>query len=360
MKPRIDLSIWKISRIEIFFFLTIFLVFPIVTDFEVKFYEKTNSTTSDLLVERLAYGTLRMFPYLIYYKIIIPYLFKKRYLVFTLLVCIFLVFLTIYTKYEHWLISQLTFLPDKTVLSAQKWFQYSPKLFPFSIIFVFREMLMFTALAYFLRSSDQEMQMQAMRQKQLETELNYLKIQLQPHFFFNTLNNIYSLALQQSDQTAPLIAKHADMMRYILYHSKKQTVSMSREIAFLRNYVEVEGLRYPNMMDISFESQAVNESVTIEPLLLLPFIENAFKHGIRDETRNGFVHIIICLTENELILEVSNSKPTSLHSQTVIKGIGLKNAVNRLNLLYPQHQLVITESNETYEVNLILPLFNHG
>jgi LytS/YehU family sensor histidine kinase len=350
----------KMNRVEILFFLTISLVFPIVTDFEFNFYEKTDSTPSDLFVERLAYGILRMFPYWVFYKIIIPYLFEKRYFVFTLLVGAFLVFLTIYTKYEHWVVSQCSFLPNKTVESAAKWFQYNPKLFRFSVVFVFREMLMFTALAYFIRSSHQEMQMQAMREKQLETELNYLKIQLQPHFFFNTLNNIYALALQKSEQTAPLIAKHAEMMRYILYHSKDQTVRMDQEITFLRNYVEVEALRYPHVVDIRFEAQIVNDSFHIEPLLLLPFIENAFKHGIREETKNGFVHVIVCLTEHELILEVRNSIPVMHRTENVTKGIGLENAVSRLNLLYPMHQLNMTECDETYEVNLTFPLSKNG
>ncbi|MBE9463612.1 sensor histidine kinase [Dyadobacter subterraneus] len=360
MKPRTARFIWKMNRTEIFFFLIIFFVFPILTDFEINFYEKTDSTPADLFVERLAYGTLRMFPYFIYYKIIITYLFEKRYFLFTILVGAFLIFLTVYIKLEHGLISQLTFLPDQTVRSAEKWFHYKPKLFPFSIVFVFREMLMFTALAYFIRSTQQELQMQTMRQKQVETELNYLKIQLQPHFFFNTLNNIYSLAMQRSEKTAPLIAKHAEMMRYILYHSKQQTVRMSHEIAFLRNYVEVETLRYPTGMDIRFEAQVVNDGVTIEPLLLLPFIENAFKHGIREETGKGFVHIIICLTEEELILEVRNSKPVNpYHPKKVGKGIGLENAVNRLNMLYAKHQLAVTDCDDTYEVNLTLPLLNH-
>lgn len=347
---------------EIFFFLTIFLVFPVVTDFEFGFYEKNGRAFSSyVLVERLAYGTLRMFPYLIFYKIIIPYLFEKRVLAFAFLVVVFLVFLSVYTKYEYWLISHLTFLPDKTVQSAAKWFNYKPRLFPFSIVFVFREMLMFTALAYFVRSRQQELQMQVMRQKQLETELNYLKIQLQPHFFFNTLNNIYSLALQRSEQTAPLIAKYAEMMRYILYHSDKKTVQMNHEVAFLKNYAEVEALRFSSGMDIRFEAQSITETLHIEPMLLLPFIENAFKHGIREETGSGFVHIVVCQTESELILEVSNSKPVKSQSpRNSPKGIGLENAVSRLTMLYPKHQLEVVDGNETYEVSLTLPLVNHG
>lgn len=359
MKSITTETTWKLNRIEVLFFITIFLIFPILTDIEVYFYEPVSSNFYTSLLERIMYGVLRMLPYLVYYKIIIPFLFESRYLIFTLLIAIFLLFLTIYTKYEHWFISKLTFLPNELAKSAEKWFNHRPKLFPFSVVFVFREMLMFTALAYFVRSSEQDLQIQDLRQKQLESELNYLKIQIQPHFFFNTLNNIYSLALQKSDQTAPLISKHADMMRYILYHSKKPRVIISQEIAFLRNYVEVESLRYSSDMDIRFDIQGINDKVAIEPFLLLPFVENAFKHGLTEETKNGFVHIIICQIEHELIVEVRNSKPFNYLSSDHNKGIGLKNVIDRLEILYPYHKLVVREGIESYEVNLTLPLVHH-
>ncbi len=361
MKPGLNDDTLKLSRTEVFFFLVMFFVFPIVTDFEFNFYEKGGSTPSlELLTERLVYGIIGMIPYLIYYKIVIPYLFAKRYLLFTLLVLLFLVALTIYTKYEHWLVGRMTFLPAETVKSARKWYDYEPLLFRFSVIFVFRELLMLTALAYFIRSSSQEKQMQIMRRQQLETELEFLKIQLQPHFFFNTLNNIYSLALQRSEQTAPLIAKHAEMMRYILYYSKNQIVKLSQEIDFLKNYAEVETLRYPETTDIRFDVQGIDDAICIEPFLLLPFIENAFKHGIREETGAGFVHIIICVTCNELTMEVRNSKSAISQNGKPAKGIGLENALNRLNLLYPDHQLVVNESAKVHEVSLNLTLSSNG
>ena len=357
MKSGFNDDTFKLSRTEVFFFLVIFFVFPIVTDFEFNFYEKGGATPSfELLTERLVYGIIGMIPYLFYYKIVIPYLFAKRYLLFTLLLLLFLVALTIYTKYGHWLVSRMTFLPGDIVKSAGKWYSYEPLLFRFSVIFVFRELLMLTALAYFIRSSRQEKQMQIMRRQQLETELEYLKIQLQPHFFFNTLNNIYALALQRSEQTAPLIAKHAEMMRYILYYSKNQLVKLSQEIEFLKNYAEVEKLRYPETTDISFDVQGIGGTICIEPFLLLPFIENAFKHGIREETGAGFVHIIICLVSNELTMEVSNSKSAIPQNGKPARGIGLENAGNRLSLLYPDHQIIINESVEVYEVSLTLTL----
>jgi len=360
MQKFFSFSKFRLTRIEIWFFITIFLIFPIITDFEYHVYEKTGlSPTLNMLLERLVYGVLGMIPYLVYYKLIIPFLFEKRYLIYTALVCLFLVFLNFSIHLDHWLVSKLMFLPYETVLSAAKWFSFKPVLFQFSIVFVFRELLMVTALAYFVRSSTQEQQMHTMRQRQLESELNYLKVQLQPHFFFNTLNNIYALALQKSDQTAPLIAKHAEMMRYILYYSKKETVSLSHEINFLRNYTEVETLRHGVKSEVSFNVQGIQESALIEPFLLLPFIENAFKHGIREETGMGFVRIVICLAENDFTMEVVNSKPEVRTNGNDDKGIGIQNAVGRLNLLYPKHQLVTNETDRAYEVSLNLTLAKH-
>jgi hypothetical protein len=349
----------KLTKTEIWFFVIIFVIFPMITDFEYHIYEKTGlGLTLNTALERLVYGILGMIPYLLYYKLIIPFLFDKKYLIYVALIAVFLVALNFSIHLDHWIVSKLFFLPKTTIASATRWFSFKPVLFQFSIIFVFRELLMITALAYFIRSSTQEKQMHTMRRQHLESELNYLKVQLQPHFFFNTLNNIYSLALQKSDQTAPLIARHAEMMRYILYYSKKTTVSLSQEIDFLKNYTEVEKLRHDGNADVIFETQGIKDSIIIEPFLLLPFIENAFKHGIREETGGGFVHILVCLTENDFTMEVVNSKPRIV-AESVEKGIGIQNAVGRLDLLYPEHQLITNETDHEYEVSLTLTLAKH-
>lgn len=361
MQQPMSLQRFILTKTEVCFFITIFLLFPIAVDFEYNAYEKTGSGfSSDLFIERVVYGILGMIPYLIYYKVIIPYLFEKRYLIYVILVMLFLVLLHLSMRVDHWLVSKMAFLPTQLVLSAAKWLSFQPVLFQFSIIFVFRELLMVTALAYYLRSAGQEKQMHLLRRQQLETELNYLKIQLQPHFFFNTLNNIYALALEKSDDTAPLIARHAEMMRYIIYHSANPTVKLSEEIAFLQNYVAVESLRYAMATDIRFDVQGITDSMRIEPFILLPFVENAFKHGIREETANGFVHIVVCVAENELTMEVSNSKPERDESPPKIAGIGLKNTVARLGILYPDHQLAIHDTSTNYEIILNLTLTNHG
>lgn len=216
------------------------------------------------------------------------------------------------------------------------------------------------ALAYFIKSAKQEQQMNELKQQQLNAELKYLKVQLQPHFFFNTLNNIYALTLQRSDKAAPLVARHSEMMRYILYNSPNQVVSLQQETDFLKNYVEVEAIRYSDKINISFEMQGIDNTVVIEPLLLLPFIENAFKHGIREEVNIGYVNIVVCLVENELTLEIKNSKAPAENTDNNT-GIGVKNSVKRLDILYPDaHLLEITEDDVSYDVRLTLKLRTNG
>lgn len=193
------------------------------------------------------------------------------------------------------------FLPESLLVSARRWYS-SSVILHFSLVYILRELIMVSALGYYRQSAAQRQRLHALTQHQLQTELDSLKTQLQPHFFFNTLNNIYSLALQQSIRTAPLIARHADIMRYILYRAKRQRVPLTEEVKFLTDYVAVESLRFSDQATIQFDTQGIHDRVCIEPLLPLPFIDNTFKHGLRQDIHGGFVHIVLVLIETELML----------------------------------------------------------
>jgi LytS/YehU family sensor histidine kinase len=220
----------------------------------------------------------------------------------------------------------------------------------------FLNLLSITGFAYFLNRWKEEKIMRELKEQHLQMELNFLKVQIQPHFFFNTLSNIYALTIQKSDKAAPLIAKHAETMRYVLYESLRTQVELKKEINFLKNYVDVESMHYSGKINITFEAQGVSESALIEPMLLLPFVENTFKHGIREETTKGYVHIIISLVEDDLFVEIKNSKPQNIHGEK-INGIGLLNASKRLQMLYPdKHKIEIQESDYSYELRLSLIL----
>ena len=197
-----------------------------------------------------------------------------------------------------------------------------------------------------------------LRQEKLESELNYLKAQVHPHFLFNTLNNIYALAeREESRETAEGIARLSGLLRYVLYDCKAERVLVEKEVDFLENVIQLQRLRLADDDDIAiaFNINGDYRGRRIAPLLLMPFVENAFKHGI-DLKRSSFIRIDLEVTGDELRFRVANS---SFNGQEPGKtpGIGLQNVRRRLELLYPgNHQLEVTERDRIFTVNLQIPL----
>lgn len=344
----------KYGRIEITFFIIYYLLFPVLTTIEMQVFEPHPYKLN--MGETLFYGIITMIPPWICYKVVIQgYLFNKKYLRFVFFFVLYLVFSNFYDIGVHWLISNMSFLPANIVQRAASRYSIDIKynLGHFISVYMLRELIVLSALAYFTRSARQEKLISDLKEQQLQSELRYLKVQLQPHFFFNTLNNIYALTLQRSEKAASLVAKHAEMMRYILYESSQNIVSLQKDVDFLKNYVEVEAMRHSDKIDISFETQGIIAQALIEPLLLLPFVENTFKHGIREETSDGYVYIVISLVEKELFMEIRNSKPARGRGGKT--GIGLQNVVRRLEILYPgRYTLEIEDKERSYELRLNL------
>ncbi|MBN2275589.1 MAG: histidine kinase [Bacteroidales bacterium] len=193
--------------------------------------------------------------------------------------------------------------------------------------------------------------------EKLSTELNLLKSQVNPHFFFNTLNNIYSLAIQKSEKTSEAIVKLSQLMRYVIYDTDKDKVPLSKEIEYIRNYIELEQLRLHDNVEIKFIVDGNVQDKLIEPLLLLPFIENAFKHGI-DYHNSCVISIRISVFNSRLILCVENPLPGKSDKKLQKKqGIGRYNAERRLQLLYgDKYSLETTVADNNFHVELILNL----
>ncbi len=350
-------NIWndKYNRLEVFFFLTYYVGFSILSSMEFSLLERKDVTLSFKdLPSQIFDGLKAILPAIFFYKIIIQkFLFNKRYVWFFLGLVLYLVFLNFYKLYGYLLVSKMSFFPDVMRENAARWYSNNAVL-RFSIIYMFREFLVLTSLAYFIRSARQEKKIIEMNAQQTAAELNYLKTQIQPHFFFNTLNNIYSLTLQKSEKAPPLVAKHADIMRYILNSNNVSFVNLEKEIEFLENYIQVESIRYSEKIDIQLEVQVMSNKYKIAPLLLLPFVENAFKHGIGEEMEEGFVLVVISLMDNELSIEVKNSK---CETKLTDGGFGLANARKRLELLYAgNYTLDITDEEFVYTVYLALKL----
>ncbi|AUP77394.1 sensor histidine kinase [Flavivirga eckloniae] len=185
-------------------------------------------------------------------------------------------------------------------------------------------------------------------------ELTALRHQLNPHFLFNTLNNLYALALKKSDETPEVIEKLSDILDYMLYRCEDTYVPLNKEIELIKNYLSLEKLRYGKRVNITFSDQ-IDKDVKIAPLLLLTFIENAFKHGVVQELNEAFISIKISLDENEIIFNILNSKPKLDIEKDTIKGIGLSNVKKQLELLYGNgYSLYINDEKETYDVTLKL------
>ena len=193
-------------------------------------------------------------------------------------------------------------------------------------------------------------------QEKLHTEINFLKAQINPHFIFNTLNNLYAEARKHEDKTvADGIAKLSHMMRYMIYDSNVEKVTLAKEIQYLNSYMELQKFRFSeeDPIDLKISLDIKNPSVQIAPIIFIPFVENAFKHGIQIEQKS-FIHLSVTATDHELVFNISNRK---FKTETIEKnsGVGLKNVKRRLALLYPdKHQLEVTDNEDSYHVKLTL------
>ncbi len=191
--------------------------------------------------------------------------------------------------------------------------------------------------------------------EKLTAELTFLKAQINPHFLFNTLNNLYYLAFTNSPNTTEVIAKLSQMMRYMIYDSDHEKVMLSKEIEYIENYISLEKLRLNNQIPINFTVEGNTNQVKIVPLILITFLENAFKHGISNNSTNAYIFLKISVQNNELIYTVENSKLAAKNQEK--SGIGLQNVNRRLALSYPQkHQLEVFDLENDYKICLTLDI----
>ncbi|MFZ1704562.1 MAG: histidine kinase [Saprospiraceae bacterium] len=195
----------------------------------------------------------------------------------------------------------------------------------------------------------------------LQSELKLLKSQINPHFLFNTLNSLYALTLKKSDLAPEIVLKLSEMMRYMLYECNEKEVYLEKEINYMQNYLELERLRHGSKMDIVLNIGGQVKDQKVAPLLLMPFIENSFKHGINNQLNKGFVKLDLMLKDGILSMDLTNSKAPSVPKIRDKKsgGIGLANVKRRLQILYPKsHILNIEESPFDYKIQLQLTLIN--
>lgn len=181
-------------------------------------------------------------------------------------------------------------------------------------------------------------------------ELDLLKQQLHPHFFFNTLNNLYSLSLARSDRAPESILQLSELMRYVVHKAKEPFVKIGDEIGYLQNYFQLQQIRLRKDHDIQLQLDIEDDNFEIAPLLLIIFVENAFKHGIEPADEKGFLLASLKVSSGKLFFSCQNSFGETFDRQ---EGIGLNNLKKRLNLIYPgRHQLLIKNNENVFEVTL--------
>ena len=190
-----------------------------------------------------------------------------------------------------------------------------------------------------------------------KAELQLLKAQVHPHFLFNTLNNIYFFTLTNSTQAPVMIKKLSGMLHYILNECNLSFVPLGKEIKMIRDYMALEKIRYAEQMQMTIDIQDDHDGKMIAPLLLIPFVENSFKHGASKMITQPWIKLNLCVENNRLDFSIINSKPSNIESPMTKGNIGLKNVRKRLELLYPgTHELNIVSEPDNYAVHLSLQL----
>lgn len=196
--------------------------------------------------------------------------------------------------------------------------------------------------------------MQAQKEKMM-AELQLLKAQVHPHFLFNTLNNIYSFSLENSPKTPGLILKLSSLLSYMLYDCKSEEVRLEKEVEIMKNYIELEKERYGDKIEISWSAEGEIKDKFISPLLILPFLENAFKHGASEQIENPWLGVDLSVTNGVLKCKITNSK--NEYGTYRSNGIGINNVRKRLEFLYPgRHDLKIKDEGDFFVVSLMVKL----
>ncbi len=239
---------------------------------------------------------------------------------------------------------------------------------PYSFIFIWESSILvfsmshvvcvlFIAIKYYLRYYEKVERYNDLKSENIAAEMQLLKAQIHPHFLFNTLNNIYSYTLSGSPKAGSLVLKLSDIFKYMTKDFTDTLVQLEKELKLINDYIELERVRYGKRLSFEMNMEGNADQKFIAPFLLLPFVENSFKHGASRSIDASWIKIHIKVDDDLLRMEINNSKPVQIIRETNKEGIGLKNVRRRLQLIYPQkHNLDILSGNGHYAVKLTIPL----
>ncbi len=320
-------------------------------------YGSTNTKYVNLFSAFLIPVTI-FISYFFTYYLIPKYLLTKKYLQF-LLYCIYTFILSIY-------VIIISILYGLIYTESYKEENTSPltKTLPFIVLGVFFVVMIVVLLSLIMHHYRSTLKNEDLKSKILQTklllkdqELKFLKMQIHPHFLFNTLNTLYGFALKKSEETPEMILKLSNLLDYILYQIEKPSVLLNDELQHIEYYIALEKMRFKNTLQVNFISKNSNPDFQIAPMLLLPFVENAFKHGrLVDEYLS--IEIFAQSIDNQLDFTIKNTIKNDELDQ-MKEGIGLENIKKRLDLLYHNnYKLVIENKDDWFQVNLSISNLN--
>ena len=334
-------------RLQIFWH--VFIWIAIMAFFLFIAHDGAKYTTIDLLIIFLLYPLINISLFYLNYLLLIPrFLNKKRYGLYALAIVITLIVYG-FGKYGVALIFKENILArDKHhILTAGSYFLAT--VFTGMLFLIMSAALKF-AIDWFLNERIQK----DLENQRLSAELAFLKSQINPHFLFNSLNSIYSLAYQRSETTPEAILKLSEIMRYMLYECNDNKVDLVKELQYLENFIDLQKIRFAGKAYIDYKIVGNIGEQQIVPLLLITFIENAFKHGVANNPLTP-IKLLIEVDDGHLLLYIQNKKHNN--NRDASGGIGLNNVKRRLNLLYPgKYNLDIRDEENTYTVELSLVL----
>jgi len=363
---------FKFNQVALHIFCSIvFLLFPVLSSPDFPHISRTLSDPNGSR-EVLTHVILLGFFYLTYYLLIPKFYFRQRYVLFATYVTLSAAILCAI------LVSAVSFLPHHGHrmgpppgmgnYGPPPDFQQPSGSFDMEMpggpphdnilrtIFFDYSLYMFVIVLFCAMLLKVSQRWRKLQREQLETELSYLKAQINPHFLFNTLNSIYSLAIEKSDYTATAVVKLSGMMRYIISESHKHFVSLEKEINYINDYIELQKFRLGGTVQINYALKGSYTGREVAPLILITFVENAFKYGVNPEEYSE-ISTTIHIENDILTLKVENNKVTTLPGKLEASGLGISNTRNRLEMLYPRkHKLIIDDGTEKFKVHLEITL----
>ena len=344
---------YKPRQLALIIFVSIVLIcIPIIGSHDFKTGE---SMMNSVFFQRRFTATILVviFFYLNYFYLIPKFYFTKRYFIYYSIVILFFI---VVIKVPEILIQDNGIRPENFPLRKKGHKGGRNNDFQFMRILMDRNAYQFIisfCISILLRLN---IQMSAINDEKLKSEVSYLKAQINPHFLFNTLNSLYALSLEKSDEAPDAILKLSSIMRYVVTESSNDFVTLNKEMKYIEDYIDLQKLRMVDSTNFNFNKEGDFNQNKIAPLLLIPFIENAFKYGLNPE-KKSFITINININDGFLLLNVSNSKTVKNVHEKQKTETGLENTMLRLNYLYPdKHQLTINETEEIYNLELKLNL----